>query len=261
MDLHLGGLIIKILYLDFERGSQTLGSKDKIQEMFGYPMLTMNSWNQFQSMIGQLYTKEKTTNVIKIGTLEIPEETIEVKAKNGTVVDALILDTFSELSKKFQRSLTDKNGKMKLQDWGVLKSKLDTALDFVTSIPGIVICNVHSKIQTMDDGTSKILPYIDGGTKEDISKWFDFVFYARTVLDPNGNRQYIWVTKRSEMFDNAKDRTDILPVEMPQDYSKVVEAAKHKGFDNVRILIIGSPGSGKTYSLQTLVNGGSNENA
>ena len=70
MDLHLGGLIIKILYLDFERGSQTLGSKDKIQEMFGYPMLTMNSWNQFQSMIGQLYTKEKTTNVIKIGTLD-----------------------------------------------------------------------------------------------------------------------------------------------------------------------------------------------
>ena len=90
MDLHLGGLIIKILYLDFERGSQTLGSKDKIQEMFGYPMLTMNSWNQFQSMIGQLYTKEKTTNVIKIGTLEIPEETVEVKAKNGTVVEALI---------------------------------------------------------------------------------------------------------------------------------------------------------------------------
>ena len=112
----------------------------------------------------------------------------------------------------------------------------------------------------MDSGENRLLPYIDGSTKEDISKWFDFVFYARTVLDPNGNRKYIWVTKRSEMFDNAKDRTDILPVEMPQDYSKVVEAAKHKGFDNVRILIIGSPGSGKTYSLQTLVNGGSNEN-
>jgi len=112
----------------------------------------------------------------------------------------------------------------------------------------------------MDDGTSKILPYIDGGTKEDISKWFDFVFYARTVLDPTGKRQYIWITKRSEMFDNAKDRTDVLPAEMPQDYSKVIEAAKHKGFDNVRVLIIGSPGSGKTYSLQTLVKGGSNEN-
>ena len=246
--------------LDFERGSQTLGSKDKIKEMFGYPMLTMTSWDQFQSMIGQLFTKQKVINKIKIGSIEIPEESIQVVPKNGTQVDALILDTFSELSKKFQRSLTDKNGKMKLQDWGVLKNRLDTALDFVSSIPGIVICNVHSKIQTMDDGSSKILPYIDGGTKEDISKWFDFVFYARTILDPAGNRQYIWITKRSEMFDNAKDRTDLLPAEMPQDYSKVVEAAKHKGFDNVRILVIGSPGSGKTYSLQTLVNGGSNEN-
>ena len=243
--------------LDFERGSQTLGSKDKIKEMFGYPMLTMTSWDQFQSMIGQLFTKQKVINKIKIGSIEIPEESIQVVPKNGTQVDALILDTFSELSKKFQRSLTDKNGKMKLQDWGVLKNRLDTALDFVSSIPGIVICNVHSKIQTMDDGSSKILPYIDGGTKEDISKWFDFVFYARTVLDPAGNRQYIWITKRSEMFDNAKDRTDLLPAEMPQDYSKVVEAAKHKGFDNVRILVIGSPGSGKTLSLRTLIQGGS----
>ena len=58
-------------------------------------MLTMNSWDQFQSMIGQLYTKKKTTNTIKIGTLEIPEESIEVLPKNGTIVDAIILDTFS----------------------------------------------------------------------------------------------------------------------------------------------------------------------
>ena len=252
---------MKILFLDFERRSQTLGSRERIQKMFGYPMLSMTSWDQFQSIIGKLYTKKKTVSSIKIGNLEIPEEAVAVVPKNGTQVDALVLDTFSELSKKFQRSLTDKNGKMKLQDWGVLKNKLDIALDFVTSIPGIVILNVHSKIQTMDDGTTKLLPYIDGGTKEDISKWFDFVFYARTILDPAGNREYIWVTKRSEMYDNAKDRTTLLPAEMPQDYQKVIEAAKEKGFENIRILIIGSPGSGKTYSLQTLVNhGDKNEN-
>ena len=252
---------MKILFLDFERGSQTLGSKDHIQEMFGYPMLSMTSWDQFQSMIGKLYTKKKTVSTIKIGNLEIPEEAITVVPRDGAEVDVLVLDTFSELSKKFQRSLTDKNGKMKIQDWGVLKNKLDVALDFVTSVPGVVILNVHSKIQTMDDGTTKLLPYIDGGTKEDISKWFDFVFYARTILDPAGNREYIWVTKRSEMYDNAKDRTTLLPAEMPQDYQKVIEAANKKGFENIRILIIGSPGSGKTYSLQTLVNhGDKNEN-
>ena len=31
-------------------------------------------------------------------------------------------------------------------------------------------------------------------------------------------------------------------------------AAQEKGFDGAKILVIGSPGSGKTYSLQTLVN-------
>jgi GTPase SAR1 family protein len=42
---------------------------------------------------------------------------------------------------------------------------------------------------------------------------------------------------------------------MEQDYAVVVSAAKKKGFDGAKILVIGSPGSGKTYSLQTLVNG------
>ena len=44
---------------------------------------------------------------------------------------------------------------------------------------------------------------------------------------------------------------------MEQDYAKVIAAAKEKGFDGAKILVIGSPGSCKTYSLQTLVNGGS----
>ena len=41
---------------------------------------------------------------------------------------------------------------------------------------------------------------------------------------------------------------------MKQDYREVIAAAKKKGFEGAKILVIGSPGSGKTYSLQTLVN-------
>ena len=44
---------------------------------------------------------------------------------------------------------------------------------------------------------------------------------------------------------------------MDQDYRKVIAAAKEKGFSGAKILIIGSHGSGKTFSLQTLTNGGS----
>ena len=177
---------------------------------------------------------------------------MSVVPRNGTEIDALILDTFSELSKKYMRQLSDKDGKMKLQGWGQLKNKLDGALDFLSRIPGVVICNCHSKVQTMDDG-NKIIPYIDGSSKDDISKWFDFVFYTKTIVSGD-DRKYLWITGRSEKYDHAKDRTGLLQPEMDQDYGQVIAAATEKGFDGVKILVIGSPGSGKTYSLQTLVN-------
>ena len=237
---------------DLEHGSQTLGSKEHIHKQFGFPVLQPGTWNQFQATIGKLYTKKQVNETVKIGSLEIEEQREVVVPKNGTEIDALILDTFSELSKKYMRELSDKDGKMKLQGWGMLKNKLDGSLDFISKIPGIIICNCHSKIQTMDDG-NKVVPYIDGSSKEDISKWFDFVFYTKTVIS-NDNREYRWVTARSEKYDHAKDRTGLLPPEMSQDYRKVIAAAQEKGFEGAKILVIGSPGSGKTYSLQTLVN-------
>ena len=248
---------MKTLMFDLEHGSQTLGSKEYIHKRFGFPVLQPGSWDQFQDTIGKLYKQKSVTEKIKVGSLEIDENRTIVLPRNGTAIDALVLDTFSELSKKYMRQLSDKDGKMKLQGWGQLKNKLDGCLDFISKIPGVVICNCHSKVQTMDDG-NKIIPYIDGSSKDDISKWFDFVFYTKTVIhsvNAGKDRSYLWVTGRSEKYDHAKDRTGLLDTEIEQDYTKVIAAAKKKGFDGAKILVIGSPGSGKTYSLQTLVNG------
>ena len=112
----------------------------------------------------------------------------------------------------------------------------------------------------MDDGTTRIQPYVDGSSKEDLSKWFDFVFYAKTIINPSNKREYVWITERSEMYNDAKDRTGLLDSQIPQDYQLVIDAANKKEFDGAKILIIGSPGSGKTYSLQTLNKEVSNEN-
>ena len=237
---------------DLEHGSQTLGSKEHIHKQFGFPVLQPGTWDQFQDTMGKLYKQETVIEKIKVGTLEIDEKRTTVVPRNGTKVEALVLDTFSELSKKYMRQLSDKDGRMKLQGWGQLKNKLDGALDFLSKIPGVIVCNCHSKIQTMDDG-NKVVPYIDGSSKEDISKWFDFVFYTKTIVDGN-SRSYRWITARSEKYDHAKDRTNLLESEIEQNFSKVIAAAQEKGFDGAKILIIGPPGSGKTYSLQTLVN-------
>ena len=250
---------MKVLYFDLEHGSQSLGSKKDVQELFGYPTLEPGTWNQFQSTVGKLYKEETTSVEIPIGDTTISEERTSVVPRNGTVIHGIILDTFSELSKKYMRSISDKDGKMRIQGWGQLKNKLDAALEFVSRVPGLVICNCHSKVQTMDE-CNKIIPYIDGSTKEDISKWFDFVFYTKTVLKKDGTRDYVWITKRCEIYDHAKDRTNLLPAQIPQDYQLVLEAANTKGFDGIKILVIGAPGSGKTLSLKTLKQGGSNEN-
>ena len=245
---------MNVLYLDLEHGSQTLGSEKAIEDMFSFPVLSPSTWKQFQSLIGQLYTTKTVVKTKKIGSLEIKEESSVVVPMNGTKIDAFVVDTFSELSKKYVRELSDNDGKLKLQGWGQLKNKLDGALEFISRIPGTVILNCHAKVQTMDDG-NKVIPFIDGSTKEDISKWFDFVFYTKNVKNGAGT-DYKWVTRRDEKYDHAKDRTNLLDDIIPQDFQLVMNAAKERGFNGCKILIVGSPGSGKTWSLKTLTSKG-----
>ena len=100
---------MKVLYFDLERGSQTLGSEKHIAEMFGYSLLRPGSWDSFQHVISQLYTKKNTVVEKKVGSLTVKEEQEAVILKEeAPVVDALVVDTFSELSKKYMRSLLRK---------------------------------------------------------------------------------------------------------------------------------------------------------
>ena len=246
----------KILMFDTEHGSHTLGGEVEIQKMFNLPVLKPAQFTDFRNIITDMYTVKRIEVEKKISDdLVIKETQEQTVLKNGVGVDVLIIDSFSELAKKYQRSLLDKSGTMKLMSWSKLKNTLDTLLEFITKVPGVLIVTCHSKTDTLEDGRTKIKPYIDGSTKEDISKWFDFVLY--TYTKKNGQSQdYMWRTKHSEVYEHAKDRTDLLPPEMKQDFQPVIEAAREKGFSNVRILVVGSPGTGKTKSLTTLINKG-----
>ena len=245
---------MNILLFDLENGSKTLGNRKDIQRSFGLPVLSPGTFEDFGAVLGQLYTSTGNEHTVKVGNTEIQEFRNERTLTDSTVpIDVLVIDTFSELSKKYQRNLTrDDGGTMKISSWGKLKNKIDGLLEYLTALPGIVICNCHSKIQTMDTGGNKMLPYIDGSSKEDISKWFDFVFYATTVNHPDGKNTYVWRTNHTSLYDHAKDRTQLLDNEIPQDYQVVINAANKRGYDGAKILVIGSPGTGKTYSLRTL---------
>ena len=98
-----------------------------------------------------------------------------------------------------------------------------------------------------------MMPYIEGSTKVDLGKWFDFVLYTKVKKGKKGDREYIWVTARDEHYCHAKDRSQLLEPEMPQDYQIILDAIKKIGWNSAKILIIGEPGSGKTLSCKTLV--------
>ena len=244
----------RILLFDTEDGSKTLGGESNVQELFGCPPLKPDSWVAFRDTLASLYV-EKKVEVQKKITPELTIKEIQTKTvlKNGAQMDGIVIDTFSEISKKFQRSLTGADDKMKLNQWGVLKSGLDKCLEFIMKIPGVIVATSHTKIQIMDDGSSEEIPYIDGSTKDDIAKWFDFVLYTFTKK-VKGKEQYMWRTRHSSRYVNAKDRTNLLDDEIPQDFQLVLNAAREKGFDNCRILLLGKSGTGKTHSLSTLIN-------
>ena len=245
---------MNILLFDLEHGSQTLGGREEIQKTFGLPVLSPGTFEDFGAVFGQLYEETGEDHTVMLGKREIKEfRKVKKLVDESLPIDVLVIDTFSELSKKYQRNLTrDDGGTMKIASWGKLKNKLDGLLEYLTTLPGIVICNVHSKIQTMDIGGNKILPYIDGSTKEDISKWFDFVLYATTINRPDGSNKYVWHTRHTSLYDHAKDRTQLLDNVIDQDYKIILNAAKERGYDGAKILVIGSPGTGKTFALKTL---------
>ena len=242
-----------MLYLDFENGYKSLGSKEEVSKIFGYPMLQYDSYRDFKSLLGKLYERKEIDEKVKIGALEISQKITKWVPRNGTVVDAMVIDTMTEMVKQFQRELAGERKRLQLQQWGEMKTELDIFMSVINSIPSSIICNVHGKLKEDNElNVLKVMPNIEGSTKEDLGKWFDFVLYTQVNKDSKGNRTYQWVTSRDEKYCHAKDRSQELPAVMDQDYSTIFDVVNKKGWDSAKILVIGDPGSGKTMSLKTI---------
>jgi hypothetical protein len=244
---------MKVLYLDFEQGYKSLGSPDDISNSFGYPMLQFDKYSYFKKLLGSLFERKTIQEEVQIGAIRVPQESTKWVRKDGVDLDCIVLDTGTELVKKYQRELQGTKDKLTIQQWGQIKNQLDILMNVVNQLPCSVIVNVHTKPMRDEElGIQKLYPAVEGSTKEDVGKWFDFVLYTKVDKDKTGRRNYIWVTGRDERYCHAKDRSQSLKTEMLQDYSQIFNVVKEKGWGNAKVLCIGDPGSGKTLSLKTI---------
>ena len=244
---------MKTLLIDLENGYKSIGSKETIKDKFGLPLLNFNDFTSFRNFIGQLWSRKKIEKEVKVGEVSVVQSSYEIIAKEGVDIDCMVIDTASEMSKKYARELKGKAESLQLKQWGKLKDTLDNFFSFTNAIPANLIVNCHCKMQEdNENGIMRVMPYIEGSTKVDVGKWFDFVLYTKVRKAKDGSREYVWVTARDEHFCHAKDRTQELPAEIPQDYSIIFDAVNKKGWDTAKVLVIGEPGSGKTLSLRTL---------
>ena len=244
---------MKTLLIDLENGYKSIGSKETIKDKFGLPLLNFNDFTSFRNFIGQLWSRKKIEKEVKVGEVSVVQSSYEIIAKEGVDIDCMVIDTASEMSKKYARELKGKAESLQLKQWGKLKDTLDNFFSFTNAIPANLIVNCHCKMQEdNENGIMRVMPYIEGSTKVDVGKWFDFVLYTKVRKAKDGSREYVWVTARDEHYCHAKDRTQELPAEIPQDYSIIFDAVKKKGWDTAKVLVIGEPGSGKTLSLRTL---------
>ncbi len=244
---------MKTLLVDLENGYKSIGSKETIESKFGLPLLNFNDFSSFRDFIGKLWSRKLIEKEVKVGGVSVPQKSWQIVAKDGVEIDCMVIDTASEMAKKYARELKGKAEALQLKQWGKLKDTLDNFFSFTNAIPANLVVNCHSKMQEdNENGVMRVMPYIEGSTKVDVGKWFDFVLYTKVHKAKDGKRQYVWVTARDEHYCHAKDRTQELPAEIPQDYSIIFDAVKKKGWESAKVLVIGEPGSGKTLSLKTL---------
>ena len=92
---------MNILLFDLENGSKTLGGKDIIKKEFKLPVLSPGTFQQFQDTLGQLYVEETVEETIMVAGLSIkqPTKKISLRGGLGDTIDAIAIDTVSELSK------------------------------------------------------------------------------------------------------------------------------------------------------------------
>ena len=245
------------LIFDYDGSLASIGNDDTLKRLFGImPIRVHRGLDQTKSIIKKLIrpVKRKLEHPL-LDDNQMLEEGFELSDKAEDMnLGCIVFDTASAMG--FQERNQIKTVRhldiLDQRGWGTYGDNLNSFIYNICSLPVKTVFNVHSDRDRDVGGEVIELPALKGSCKNEVQKWFDIILYTKVINDPESDqRKYLWLTKPEEgRF--AKDRLNILPPVIPQDYNYVFSQYDEAGIPNPNILVIGESGTGKSKALSTI---------
>jgi hypothetical protein len=247
----------KWLIFDADRSLASIGGPAKLKEVFGVPPVTVTGGiDQVQEFLKKFITKKTMTEDHPIfGVMEIGESFTLNKRAEELGLRGIMIDTLSVVGAQTREKLCTerKLPTMDLQTWGLYGDKVMRFVHLLSRFDLPVICTAHIDRDRDENGGPIEVPAIKGSAKNDIARFFDVIAYAKTTKDKDGKAQYHWAVQRDGRQTFAKDRLGVLEAAAPPNLGAILSAYAAEGLLHPKILLLGDAGSGKTYSLQTVI--------
>lgn len=247
------------LVFDYDGSLASIGNDQTLLKCFGImPIKIYKGLEQTKSVIKKLIKPVKTklshplldNEVVYEEGFELSERSKEMK------LGCIVFDTASALGfqERNQIKVNRHIDTLDQRGWGYYGDNLNTFIYNMCSLPVKVIFNVHSDREQNSYGEVLELPALKGSCKNEVQKWFDVILFTKVIQDPKTKElQFCWITKPEDgRF--AKDRLNILPSIIPQNFGYVFQKYEEAGIPYPKILVIGESGTGKSRALSTINN-------
>ena len=249
--------MIPTLLFDFDNSLASIGSPEQQQKLFVFPPIRIfKGLEQTRMIIKQLIRPVRsamTHPLFENAAIENEGFDLSVKSKEMNL-QCIVFDTITALGLQERNQL--KNSKkldtLDQRSWGIYGDAINSFIYNMCSLPLKMIFNAHIDRERDVEGETIELPALKGGSKTEVLKWFDVVLFTRVSRDPKTDETiFQWQTKPQEgRF--AKDRLNVLPETMPQDFSIVFAKYEEAGIYNPKVLVLGDSGTGKTRALASI---------
>ncbi|MFZ0453504.1 MAG: AAA family ATPase [Ignavibacteriaceae bacterium] len=245
------------LIFDYDGSLASIGSEEVLLRTFGImPIRIQKGLEQTKLIMKKLIkpVRRKLDHPL-LENSQVIEEGFELSNKAEQLnLSCIAFDTASALGlqERNQIKIARHIDSLDLRSWNYYGDNLNSFIYNICSLPVKTIFNAHSD-REKDVGDRVIeYPALKGGSKSEIQKWFDCIFYTKVLQDSKTDEySYCWLTKPEDgRF--AKDRLGILPAIIPQDFNLVFSKYEESGIYHPNILVIGESGTGKSKALATI---------